>query len=61
MSVKKSWDYQKGRYKQLNIKFDMENDEDILLWHFLSTRSNATRLIKMLIRNELWDCAYNEE
>ncbi len=58
---KTSWDYQKNRYKQLNIKFDMNDTVDGLLYHFISTQSNSTKVIKKLIYDELVRCAYEEE
>lgn len=58
---KTSWDYQKNRYKQLNIKFDMNDTVDGLLYHFISIQSNSTKVIKKLIYDELVRCAYEEE
>jgi len=58
---KTSWDYQKNRYKQLNIKFDMNDTVDGLLYHFISTQNNSTKVIKKLIYDELVRCAYEEE
>ncbi len=58
---KTSWDYQKNRYKQLNIKFDMNDAVDGLLYHFISTQNNSTKVIKKLIYDELVRCAYEEE
>ena len=58
---KTSWHYQKNRYKQLNIKFDMNDAVDGLLYHFISTQNNSTKVIKKLIYDELVRCAYEEE
>ena len=57
---KKSWDYQRNRYKQVNIKFDMKNADDALLHHFITTcTDNTTALIKELIYNEMtWRAHY---
>ena len=58
---KTSWDYQKNRYKQINIKFDMEDDYDAML-HFYLTRKtdNASRLIKDLVYQHIGEEAYLE-
>ena len=61
MSDKKSWKYQKDRYKQVNIKFDMNNMDDAMLHHFAVDRTqNTSRLIKRLIYEEMVRCAYEE-
>lgn len=58
---KSSWEYQKGRYKQLNIKFDMSNPEDALLYHYIANVTrNSTALIKKLIYEEMVGSAYEE-
>lgn len=47
---KTSWDYQKGKYKQINIKFNMDDDHDALLhWYLTCKTANASRLIKDLV------------
>ena len=57
----RSWDYQKGRYKQLNIKFDTQNYDDAILYHYVTTRTdNTTGLIKRLIYEEMVRSAYYE-
>lgn len=56
---KNSWDYQKGRYKQVNIKFFVDSDEDMLLYHFLTTSDNRAGFIKKLIKEKMWEDAYN--
>ena len=62
MSNKKSWDYQKNRYKQVNIKFDANNNEDLLLYHFITDcTKNTSALLKKLIYEEMVRCAYGEE
>ena len=56
---KKSWDYQKNRYKQVNIKFDMRNLDDAMLHHFVvDGTTNTSALIKRLIYEEMVRCAY---
>lgn len=61
MSDKKSWKYQKDRYKQVNIKFDMNNLDDAMLHHFVvDLTPNTSRLIKRLIYEEMVRCAYEE-
>lgn len=58
---KSSWEYQKERYKQLNIKFNMSNPEDALLYHFIANVThNSTALIKKLIYEEMVGAAYEE-
>ena len=62
MTKKTSWDYQKDHYKQLNVKFNMKDPVDALLYHYLTDRTvNATRLIKTLVNEEIWKDAYHEE
>lgn len=47
---KTSWEYQKGKYKQVNIKFNMNDDYDALIhWYLTCKTQNATRLIKDLV------------
>ena len=58
---KKSWEYQKGKYKQLNIKFNLENDYDAAIHHYLTCGDmNASRLIKDLLYNKLEEEAFKE-
>ena len=59
--IRKSWDYQRGKYKQINIKFDMLNYDDAVLHHFVTTYTdNTTGLIKRLIYDEMIRSAYYE-
>ena len=47
---KKSWDYQRGKYKQISIKFNMDDEYDQMLHFYLTTKvSNMSRLIKDLL------------
>ena len=58
---KKSWDYQKGKYKQVNIKFNMDDEYDALLhWYLTVKTDNASRLIKELIYDNIGEEAYLE-
>ena len=59
---KSSWDYQKNKYKQINIKFNMNDIDDAALYHFATNVTlNTQGLIKKLLRDEMWRCAYGEE
>ena len=51
---KTSWQYQKGKYKQINIKFNMDDDQDALIhWYLTCKTANATRLIKDLVYQQI--------
>ena len=59
---KTSWDYQKNRYKQINIKFNMEDEYDAMLHYYLTCKTdNASRLIKDLIYQHIGEEAYLEQ
>lgn len=61
MKKKTSWDYQKGKYKQVSIRFLIEDQEDMLLYHYLNRSDNITQFIKYLIRMEMFhDAQYKE-
>ena len=61
MNKKKSWDYQKDHYKQVNIKFNMDDDYDALIhWYLTCKTGNASRLIKELIYQHIGEEAYLE-
>lgn len=61
MSEKKSWKYQKDRYKQVNIKFNMDDEYDSLIhWYLTVKTDNASRLIKDLIYQHIGEEAYLE-
>lgn len=62
MSDKKSsWQYQKDKYKQVNIKFNMSDDHDAMLhWYLTVKTENASRLIKELLYNHIVEEAYLE-
>lgn len=55
-----SWEYQKERYKQVSIKFFTELVDDMLLYHYLQKYENKSQLIKDLIKEKMWEDAYNE-
>lgn len=58
---KKSWKYQKDRYKQVNIKFNMDDEYDSLIhWYLTVKTDNASRLIKDLIYQYIGEEAYLE-
>ncbi len=58
---KSSWEYQKNKYKQLNIKFNMSDDYDAMLhWYLAVKTENASRLIKDLVYNHIAEEAYLE-
>lgn len=46
---KKSWDYQRGKYKQINIKFNMLNHYDCKIISYLEQKENVSSLIKALL------------
>ena len=51
---KTSWEYQKGKYKQINIKFNMNDDYDSLIhWYLTCKTTNATRTIKDLVYQKI--------
>ena len=57
---KKSWDYQRDRYKQISLKFFMEDYTDALLFYHLSSFDNKSEYLKKLIRDDMWRRAYEE-
>ena len=54
------WKYQKGKYKQISIKFVIDDHDDMMLYHFIRTYSNQSVQIKKLIKEEMWKQAYEE-
>lgn len=51
---KTSWEYQKGKYNQINIKFNMSDDREALLhWYLTCKTVNASRLIKDLVYQQI--------
>ena len=57
---KKSWEYQKNRYKQVSLKFFTEDDADMVLYHHLRSFDNVTEYLKKLICEDMFMRAYNE-
>ena len=57
----KSWKYQKDRYKQVSLKFNMDDVDDALLYHYLTRSDNVSKLLKDLIRASMWESAYRNE
>ena len=55
------WQYQKGKYKQINIQFRIDNDDEMILYHYIKQFDNQSEKIKMLIRDDLWRDAYENE
>lgn len=51
---KSSWEYQKNIYKQVNIKFNMNDPVDSEIYDFLSSGCvNVTQFIKCLLNAEI--------
>ena len=58
---KTSWQYQKNKYKQINIKFNMFDEYDAMLhWYLTAKTDNTSRLIKELVYNHIAEEAYLE-
>lgn len=57
---KTSWYYQKNRYRQISLKFFIEDNMDMLLFHHLSSFDNKSEYLKKLIREDMWKRAYEE-
>lgn len=53
--------YQKGKYRQISIRFHIQNNDDMMLYHYLSRYGNKTSFLKELIRSEMWKDAYDEK
>lgn len=63
MSKKKtSWEYEKERNcKQIRIVFNMNDEVDALIFHYLNTfKPNRTSFIKRLVYEEMTWRAHNE-
>lgn len=54
-SKKTSWEYQKGKYKQLNIKFKCDNAIDMKIYAYLKD-NNASEIIKKLVWSVIDPC-----
>lgn len=55
------WKYQKGKYKQITLKFSIDNDSDMILYHYIKKYENQSESIKKLIWHDMWKHAYEEE
>ena len=59
---KSSWQYQKNKYKQVNIKFNMFDEYDAMLhWYLTCKTDNASRLIKELVYRHIAEEAIIEQ
>ena len=59
---KTSWQYQKNKYKQVNIKFNMFDEYDAMIYWYLTAKTdNASKLIKELVYNHIAEEAYLEQ
>ena len=54
-SKKSSWEYQKDRYLQLNIKFKCDNSVDMRVYQYLK-ENNASETIKRLVLTKIDPC-----
>ena len=62
MKKKTSWDYQRDRYKQISIKFRPGDDEDDLIYWYLTNKvANKSGLIKDLIMEQIFKEANEDE
>ena len=52
---KTSWEYQKGRYKQLNIKFRCDSLIDMKIYSYLN-ENNASEVVKKLVWSKIDPC-----
>ena len=50
---KKSWDYQRGKYKQINLKFNMAHYYDCKIISYLEQKENVSSFIKTLILDRM--------
>lgn len=57
MRIKRtSWDYQRDRYKQISLKFDILNKSEASLYSYLKNKENISGYIKDLIRRDIDPC-----
>lgn len=54
-SKKTSWEYQKDRYLQLNIKFKCDNSIDMKIYQYLK-ENNASETVKSLVLTKIDPC-----
>ena len=57
---KSSWHYQKGKYKQINIKFNTCHYYDVKILDHLERTNNVSSYIKGLILDKIAEDAGNE-
>ena len=57
---KSSWDYQRGKYKQINIKFNTRHSYDVKILDHLERTNNVSSYIKGLILDKIAEEAGNE-
>ena len=55
------WKYQKGKYKYINIPFKVDNDIDMIIYHYIKEFDNQVDYIKNLVKEDLWRDAYENE
>lgn len=59
---KSSWQYQKNKYKQVNIKFNMLDEYDAMLhWYLTAKTTNVSRLIKELVYKHIAEGGHLEQ
>ena len=51
--AKKSWTYQRGRYKQISLKFNMDNESDVVVYEYLTNSDNISRTIRSAILDRI--------
>ena len=61
LNMASKWKYQKGKYKQITLKFAIDDDDEMLLYHFIRSYDNQSAKIKHLIKMEMWKQAYEGE
>ena len=50
---KSSWDYQKDKYRQINIKFNRHHYYDVRILDYLEQKKNVSSYIKGLILEKI--------
>ena len=51
-----AWSYQRGRYKQVSIKFFCESELDMRMYEYLQTLPNISRTLKSYIMSDMIKC-----
>lgn len=58
---KGSWYYQRGKYKQVSIKFKIgDHNDDLIYWYLTNKVGNISGFVKELILKEMFRNAENE-